>query len=418
MVGGTIGVGIFLTPAEMARALASPALLLAVWLFMGATAIAGALCFGELASRFPEAGGGYVYLRESFGPAVAFLFGWKCLLVLDPGLSAALATGLGVYVHSLAPELPAQAVALVAILAVALANLAGVKLAAGIGQALAVIKLGLLALLVGWGLLSGSGDLAHFLPLAERRAGAPPLAGALAGALVSAFFSFGGWWELAKLGGEIRDPRRTLPRALALGVATVTLLYVAVSAVFLYLVPLEAVESGEAFAAEAGTALFGAAGGRALAGIVAVSILGSLFAFCTMAPRVYFAMAKDGVLPAVVGRVDPRTGAPVVAVVVQALLAALLVMLGSFDTIVAYFVFATVAFLGWMVVGLVRLRRRAPSPGFATPFFPATAGAFLTSVVLVLVLLAVGRPFEVALGVGVVLLGLPVYFFLFRRRSV
>ncbi len=417
VVGGTIGVGIFLTPAEMARALASPGLLLLVWLFMGGTAFCGALCFGELAARFPAAGGGYVYLREAFGPAVAFLYGWKCLMVLDPGLNAALAAGLGAYVHALVPGLPAQAVALTAILAVALANLAGVKLAAGIGHWLAVAKVGLLVLLVAWGFLSLAGDSSHFFPMLERRAGASPLLPALAGAVVSAFFSFGGWWELAKLGGEVREPQRTLPRALALGVALVTVLYVAVSAVFLYLVPLEAVESSEAFAAQAGTALFGEAGGRVLTGLVALSILGSLFAFMTMAPRVYFAMARDGLMPAWVARVSPRTGAPVFAVILQASLAALLVILGTFDAIVAYFVFATVLFLGLMVVGLFRFRRRQPAAAYQTPLFPWTPILFLASVVLVLVLLAAGRPREVALGLGVVALGLPVYYLLFRHQS-
>jgi len=225
VVGGVVGVGIFLTPAGMARSLASPGLLFLVWAFLGATALCGALCFGELAARFPEAGGIYVYLREEFGPVVAFLYGWKCLLVMDPGLTAALATGLGAYAEAMHPGLSPKAVAFIAILAVTAANWAGIRLAAGIGHGLALIKVALLLLLVAWGFLSGAGDTARFFPFVARHPGAPPLLPALAGAVVSAFFSFGGWWEVSKLAGEIREPRRNLPRALAIGVAAVTFLY-------------------------------------------------------------------------------------------------------------------------------------------------------------------------------------------------
>ena len=417
MVGGTIGVGIFLTPADMARSLASPAWLLLVWLFMGGSALCGALCFGELAARCPQAGGGYVYLREAYGPLPAFLYGWKCLLVMDPGLTAALATGFGAYAQAVSPGLAPKTAAIAAITVVAAANVAGVRLAAGIGHALALLKIGLLVALVVWGTAASAGDASHFLPFVERRPGAPPLLPALAGAVVSAFFSFGGWWEASKLAGEVRDPQRTVPRALALGVVTVTLLYVAVSAVFVRLVPMEAVSSSEAFAAQAGVALFGAAGARVLSALVALFVLGSLFAFMTMAPRVYYAMARDGAVPAFVGRLDPRTGAPVRAVLIQAALAALLVVLGSFDAIVAYFVFVTVAFLALTVAGLFRLRRRSPAPAYATPFYPATPVLFVTSVVLVLAVLAGGRPREAALGVGVVALGVPVYFLLARRAA-
>jgi APA family basic amino acid/polyamine antiporter len=138
VVGGTIGVGIFLTPASMAAALASPGLLLAVWLFLGGSALCGALCFGELAARYPTAGGGYVYLREAFGPRLAFLYGWKCLLVMDPGLTAALATGLGAYAAVVVPGLAPKAVAVGAILLVAGAYVAGIRMASGIGSFLGV----------------------------------------------------------------------------------------------------------------------------------------------------------------------------------------------------------------------------------------------------------------------------------------
>ncbi len=406
-MGCTVGVGIFLTPAGMARSLASPALLFLVWAFMGTAAVCGALALGELAARYPEAGGSYVYLREAWGPRVAFLYGWKCLLVMDPGLTAALATGLGAYACAAHPVLSPKAVALIAIATVAGANGLGVRLAATLGHALALAKIALLVALVAWGFGSGAGDASHFVPFLERRPGAPPLVPAVAGALVLAFFSFGGWWEAAKLAGEVRDPRRALPRALALGVGTVTLLYAATSAVFLYLVPIGQEGSPETFAAQAGTALFGPSGGRVLSGLVAVFVLGSLFAFMTFAPRLYFAMARDGAAPAFAGRLDPRTGAPVTAIGLQAALAAALVVLGTFETIVAYFVFVTVAFLALTVAGLYRL---APPPlALRVPGWPLTPLVFLAMLLAMLVLLGAGNPLQSALGAAVVAAGVPVY---------
>jgi basic amino acid/polyamine antiporter, APA family len=400
-------VGIFLTPAGMARSLASPGLLFLVWALMGAAAVCGALSLGELAARYPEAGGSYVYLREAWGRQVAFLYGWKCLLVMDPGLTAALATGLGAYASAALPGVPPKAVALAAIAAVAAANCLGVRLAATLGHGLALAKIGLLLGLVVWGFASGAGDASHFVPFVERRPGAPPLVPALAGALVLAFFSFGGWWEAAKLAGEVRDPRRTLPRALALGVGAVTLLYAATSAVFLYLVPMGQEGTPEAFAAQAGTALFGPSGGRVLSALVAVFVLGSLFAFMTFAPRVYFAMGRDGAAPAFAARLDPRTGAPLTAIALQAALAAVLVALGTFETIVAYFVFVTVAFLALTVAGLYRLA--PPVADLRVPGWPLTPVVFLAMLVTMLVLLGAGNPLQAALGTTVVAAGLPIY---------
>jgi APA family basic amino acid/polyamine antiporter len=384
---------------------------------MGAAAVCGALSLGELAARYPEAGGAYVYLREAYGPAMAFLYGWKCVLVMDPGLTAAFATGLGAYAQATLPGLAPKTVALVAIVIVAGANVLGVRLAGAIGHGLAVAKIALLLGLVVWGFASGAGDLARFTPFFARRPDAAPLVPALAGALVLAFFSFGGWWEAAKLAGEVRDPRRVLPRALSLGVGAVTLLYAAVSATFLYLVPIETAGSNETFAAQAGMALFGPRGGRALSALVVLFVAGALFAFMTFAPRVYYAMARDGAAPRFAGRIDARTGTPARAIVVQAALAAVLVVVGSFDTIVAYFVFVTVAFLALAVAGLYRL----PPPELAAhrvPGWPWTPLVFLAMLLVTLVLLAAGNPRQAALGVAVVAAGVPVYrLFVAPRRA-
>jgi APA family basic amino acid/polyamine antiporter len=412
VVGQVIAVGIFLTPAGMARVLASPFWLLLVWLVAGLMALAGAIVYGELAARYPAAGGGYVYLREAWGPRLAFLYGWKCCLVMDPGITAALATGFAAYLGYLVPlsTWGVKAAGIGAIAVGAAINIAGAGVGTRVISALALLKVGALATIVIAGFALGRGDWGHFLPFVERDAGATPLAGALAGAFVSAFFAFGGWWEAAKVSGEVRDPERVVPRALALGVAIVTVVYILTSAAFLYLVPLDAVTSDEAFAAFAGEALFGKAGGIVMAAIVLVSVAGSLFAVQMMLPRLYYAMGRDGLFPAGFGRLHPKRGTPARAILLQAILASALVAVGSFDAIIAYFIFVTVAFIALTVAGsfatITKARRREGSKG---TMVIAAASTFLVLVVALLVLVAVNRPMQALAGVAIVLAGLPVY---------
>jgi APA family basic amino acid/polyamine antiporter len=410
-VGEVIGVGIFLTPAEMAKGLGSPFLVLAVWLVMAATAICGALCYGELAARFPQSGGGYVYLREAWGRPFAFLYGWKCLLVLDPGLTAALAVGAATYASHLGPLETAEPklLAIAAILLLAAVNALGVRAGAGVVGALTVGKILLLAVIVAWGFAAGRGETANLLPFFARHGTSAPLVAGLAGGLVAAFFSFAGFWDVAKLAGEVRDPARTLPRALALGVGVSTVIYLLTSVVFLYLVPIEAAADPDAFVALAGRALFGPAGERVLAAAVVVVVLGSLASFTLAAPRVYYAMARDGLFLRSVARLDPRHSAPRRAIVIQAALAALLVGLGTFDQIAAYFTFVTVAFVALTVAGIYRLPRPEPG-GYRVPFYPWTPLAFLALLVAILAILAVGRPLQAAASTAVVMLGVLVYY--------
>jgi APA family basic amino acid/polyamine antiporter len=401
----------------MTKSLASPGLILAVWTFMGVATLCGALCYGELASRFPRAGGGYVYLREAFGPRVAFLYGWQCLLVMDPGLTAALATGVGAYAAALIPGLPVKAVAIGAILSAAAINLSGLRPAGGLGQILSYTKVALLALVVACAFGSRRGEWGHFTPFWAQHPGAPPLVPALAGALVAAFFSFGGWWDLSKAAADVRAPSRTLPRAMGLGVAVVTVLYVAVSAAFLFLVPSSAIGSSETFAAQAAGRLFGARGAMVMSVIVVVTVSSSLLAFMTVAPRVYYAMASDGLGFGRFARVHQRTQAPTAAILAQTLLGCALVAVGAFEQIVGYFIFVTVAFLGVTVVGLFRLRRSGERTGFQTPMFPFTPVVFLAMVALILVLLAAGRPKEALAGVVVTSLGAPLYGVSRRKKA-
>ena len=421
VVGEVIAVGIFLTHANIARPLGSPFWMLVVWLLMGIMALSGALCYGELAARAPEAGGGYVYLRQAYGPGVAFLYGWKCVLVMDPGITAALAVGLASYVgYALGVSGGGAAlkiVAIAAIVALAAVNILGLRFGSKLMQWLTALKLGALALIAVLALVLRAGSWSNFVPFAAQRPGADPLPGAFAPALVFAFFAFGGWWEIPKLAGEARDPSRTVPRALAIGVSLITAIYILTSAVFVYLVPLEQVRPGEAFVAQAGEALLGPAGGQIFAIIVIVIVLGSLLGLLMALPRLYYAMARDSVFFKGVAAIHPRFGTPARAILLQAALASLLVVLGKFNEIIAYFVFVTVLFVGLTVAALFRIRRRSPDSPYRTWGYPFTPVLFLVLVALLLILLAGHNPLQAALGVGIVALGAPVYLLVFRRGS-
>ena len=413
IVAEVIGAGIFLTPARMARSLGSPFWLLAVWLAMAVITMSGAVCYGGLAARFPEAGGGYVYLREAFGPRVGFLYGWMSALITDPGLTALFAVGMAGSLKDVAglSSISVRAIAVVAIASVAVVNIAGVRTGATLLRGLTALKLLLLALIVVRGLGFGRGDWSNLLPLVARRPGSEPLPQALEGGLIAAFFSFGGWWDAGKLAGETRDPRRTIPRALALGVVIVTAVYVLISLAFLYLVPTEKIESDQAFASLAGAALFGAAGGQVFAVVVATVILGSLAAMIMAAPRVYYAMARDGLFPIALAAIHPRFETPARAIVLQAALASLLVVAGTFEQILAYFFFVTIAFLALTVAGVFVLDRRREGErlGPLIPGYPLTPLVFLLPIAMLLVTLALRSPMQSSLGLLVVLLGLPAY---------
>jgi APA family basic amino acid/polyamine antiporter len=420
VVGETIGMGIFLTPAEMAKALGSPFWLLSVWLMIGACSISGALCIGALAARYPQAGGPYAYLREAYGPRSAFLYGWLSLLVTDPGLTAALAVGLARYVGHLILLTPLgqTAVAIAAIVVTAITSMSHVSFVSRVVGALAALKLGLLGFIVVGGFALGSGNWSNLSPFWSQRPGSDPLLEALAGGLILSFFSFGGWWDASKLAGEVRNPQRTLPAALVLGIGVVAAVYVAINTVFLYLVPPIQITSNEEFAALAGQALFGRAGEIVFSSVVVICTTGSLAAVFMAFPRVYYAMARDHLFFQSFATVDSKRGTPARAVALQAGLAIILVMTGSFDQIITYFMVPTIAFLGFTVTAVFVLHRgSATRSPLSTPGYPVSPLIFVGLIVVLVVLLILNRPKEASIGLLVVLMGIPLSERILRRAG-
>jgi len=413
VTGEAIALGIFLTPAAMAKSLGSPLLLGLVWLGIALMAMCGALSYSALAIRFPESGGEYVYLRAGYGEQVAFLYGWMSSIVMYPGVAAALAVGAAPYVAQLLP--PGAGLSAVPALLLCLfgaINLIGTRFSAAIMSFVNGFKLLILFALVGWAVVSGHAHMANLLPFAVRRPGSDALFPAIAGGVMSAFFSFGGWWEASKIAGEIRNPKRTLPLAFVGGVTVVTVIYLLISATFLAVLPLAQVTSNTAFVAQFGGVLFGAAGARVLSACVLVCVCGGIAAITMAAPRVCYAMAQSGAFFSVFGRLHPRFGTPANAVLLQTGLALAVLFLGAFDRVLSYIIFSAVIFLALAASTLFRLRE--PVKGW---WFPIAPIGFIVLSTLVALLILMHDPVPALIGVVIVLCGIPFRKFLLPGRS-
>jgi APA family basic amino acid/polyamine antiporter len=404
--GEAIALGIFLTPAAMAKSLGSPLLLLGVWLAMALMACAGAVCYAELAITLPEAGGAYVYLREFYGERTAFLYGWMSIVVMDSGLAAALAVGATAYIATLVPAAARFPIVTAAVLLLGMAaiNYSGTRISGRFMATVNWLKLIVVGLLIVWAFASHGFSHTNLLPLATRRPGSDLLAMGIAGAFINAFFSYGGWWDVTKLAGEIREPRKNLPRALIIGVLAVTLIYVGLSAAFLHVVPLQQVTSNQAFVAQFGQALFGHTGAVVLSICVLISVLGGLAALTLAAPRVYFAMAQNGQFFRAFGRLHPRFNSPANAILLQLLCSLAVLGLGAFDKIISYIIFTAVIFLALTGAAVFRLAEARQQWWY--PFAPVLYILCCGAVALMIVM---RNPLEAVLGVGVVLLGYPLY---------
>jgi basic amino acid/polyamine antiporter, APA family len=412
VVGHTIGVGIFLTPAELIGGLASPALTLGLWAASGALVLAGAFTFAELASRYPLAGGLYIYLKEGWGEPIAFLYGWQSMLIMDPGVTAALAMGLSEYLVLLWPSFASagRGLAIAVIWALAIVSMAGLVLSARVLAIMTLLKLCAFAAVVVVAFAAGNGSWSHFEPFVARHTTMVPLGEALALGFVSVFFSFGGFWEASRVAGEVRDAPRTMPRALIAGVTCVTSVYVAMTMAFIYLVPVGEAASASGFARRAGEALLGNAGATVLAWVVVMSVVASLLALLIMAPRLYVAMSRDGLFPSSIAAVNPVTQSPVRATAFLAILASVFVLAGTFREIVSYFMCTTLTFVALAAMALARVRRREPDdPAFTSPGHPFTMTLFVLLVLAVVLLVAINRPVQAIGGFAIVLLGIPAF---------
>lgn len=413
IVGLMVGSGIFRVPSVVAGHVESVVPVAGLWVAGGGLALLGALSLAELAAMYPRTGGIYVYLREVYGPLVAFLYGWTRLLVLAPASIGAIALICAAYLRSLLPlgGLSESEVAVAVIVAVAALNVRSVSASAVTGNALSALKVAGLVVL-GLALLwlgdAGGGSLATV----GSGPGAPPASWSAFGlALVTVMWTYSGWSAVTALGGEMRDPGRTLPRALALGTAVVVAAYLVVNAGYLLVLPADAMAASPLVAADAAGAAAGSAARHLVAVLVAVSTFGALHAAMMYNPRIFYAMAEDGLLFRPFGRAHERYRTPHLAVTLSALLGIGFVLSRSFEQLAETFILGVWPFHVLAVAGLFVLRRRRPDAErpYRVQGYPLTPALFLAASVAMVANALWQRPASGAASVGAVLLGVPVY---------
>jgi basic amino acid/polyamine antiporter, APA family len=402
VMGGIVGSGIFVTPAIVARAAHSPLLIISAWIVGGVAALLGAFVYAELSSARPEVGGQYAYLREAMHPLVAFLYGWALLLVIQTGGMAATAITFARYFRELVPvEMSDGALAAIAMALLTAINCLGVRAGSSAQSALMVIKICALAALIAAGLIFGG-------TAANAAASGGTVAG-VGAALVPVLFAYGGWQTSCFVAGEMRDPRRDLPRALLAGVAGVIALYTLVAVACLRtLGPAELARTGVP-ALEVMTRALGRRGALAISAGVAVSTLGFLSQSILTAPRVYFAMAEDGLFFRAVARVNARTRVPVAAIVLQGALTIVIALSGTFEVILNYVVSIDFVFFALTAACVFVFRRRGARGSFSMPGHPFTTILFICVCAAVVVSTFRADPAHSIAGLAITLAGIPAY---------
>jgi len=422
LVGSTIGGGIFRTPAVIAERVPASLPMLSVWVLGGLLALCGALTYAELAALFPRSGGVYVYIREGFGKLPAFLFGWTELVLIRASALGAIATPFAEYLlRSLGrdPTLPENAglvhyVAAAAIAVTAALNYYGVRWSALVLNLTTGAKYGALLLLVLLAFLVGHGNWAHF-----TTAAAPVTPGLFGLALVSVLWAYDGWGDLSFVGGEVRDPERNLPRALVVGTAAIIAIYLLVNAAYLYLLPLDQMARSPLVAADAAHAVLGRVGVGAVTIVVMLATFSTLVGSILTAPRIFFAMADDGLFFRAIAKVHPRYHTPSAAIVLTACLGMGFVLIRTFEQLADQFVVAIFPFYALAAAAVFVLRRRRPD--LPRPVrvlgYPVVPLLFVLASFGILGNALWAHPRETGFAFLIIVLGVPVYSWWIRRRG-
>ena len=426
VMGGIVGAGIFINPYVVAQRLETPPLILGVWILGGVVAMIGAFIYAELASRMPCVGGQYAYLRDAFHPAVGFLYGWALLLVIQTGGMAAVTVTFARYLLEFTGWPASEKLIVVVTLTVlTVINCLGVKLGSRVQSALMLLKIAAIAMLVAAGIVLVRSPYPVTHPVLAQQPSLG-LLGAIGAAMVPVLFAFGGWQTANFIAGEIKDPKRNLSRALVLGVAGVIVLYVAVNFVCVRALGAQGLADTTVPATAVMRVAVGDGGARFIAVGIVVSTLGFLSQSILTAPRVYFAMARDGLFFRGVASVASRSHAPVVAIILQSAWTMVVALSGRYEQILNYVVSMDFIFFGLTAASLFVFRSRdrgesttaatlAQSAGYRVPGHPYTTGFFALVSWLVVANTIYKYPENTLLGMAILLLGWPVYAFWARR---
>jgi APA family basic amino acid/polyamine antiporter len=421
VMGGIVGAGIFINPSVVALQVHTPFLIIAAWVVGGLIALAGAFIYAELAAVRPQVGGQYAYIRETFHPAAAFIYGWALLLVTQTGGMAAVAVTFAKYFVALAGvSVDEKLVAVTALGLLTAVNILGVRAGGTVQSLLMVLKIVAIAALVLCGLFLG-GRTVEMSNAALERQPALDLVTSFGAAMVPVLFAYGGWQTANFIAAEVRHPRKNLPRGLLIGVAGVIVLYVAVNLVCVRVLGVDGLARTTTPASEVMRAALGHSGATLIGLGIAISTLGFLSQGMLTAPRVYYAMARDGLFFSSVGRVSKRWRVPVVAIVLQGAFASAIALSGRYEQILNYVVSVDFVFFGLTATCLFVFRRRArlsgeQPEGYRVPGHPVTTALFAAACWLVVINTVYKYPRNSAIGLAIVLAGVPAYLFWRRRR--
>ena len=410
VVGTIIGASIFVQPSLVSGAVPTLSGMLLVWAAAGVLTLIGALVTAELASAFPGTGGVYVFLRESYSPAVAFLWCWAMFWSMHTGIIAAIATVCARYVSFFVPlgDTGVRVVAICAILVLSAVNYVGVRYGTAVQTSFTIIKVAAVVLIVvaGFSVSRASPSVA-----ATSAPSLVPSLRAFATATVAGLFAFGGWHMVTYTGDETVDARRTIPRALLIGTLAVTASYIAVNAAYLAVLSPAAVASSNRVAADFADRVMGSGGAAAMSALVVLSTLGAMTGIILTGPRVYLAAAHDGLLFRWIGAIHPRYGTPHHAIALQAVWASILVATGTYRALFTRVVYTEWIFFGLMTAGVFVLRRRAGyAPAYRAWGYPVLPIVFIVSTAVIVFNQLASDPIESATGLLIVLAGLPIYY--------
>ncbi len=417
-VGSCIGSGIFVAPAQIVQAVPNAVLVLLAWVLGGVLALTGALTFSELGGLFPRSGGVYVYLREAYGDFTAFLYGWIILLVVNSGALAGLCAALAEYLKAFFPHLGASAklsISIGTILVLTLFNTWGVHISQHLSNLLTGLKLLAIGAIIAVGFFWGDAEQTHFH--LSLQSGVPQAWGtAMLTALIGVLFSIGGWHHASYVAGEAIDAPRTVPRAMVLGVLIVLLTYLLVNAAYMLLLPLADIARSPRVAGDALERIF-PWGGQAVSATVALSIFGTVSIYTMSAPRIYFAMAADGVFFRKLARVHPRWQTPALAMWIQSLwaIAILVFFQGLFDKIITFVTFMDIGFMGLAGAAVFVFRKTRPQPRPVRAWgYPVVPAIFIFISMAFAINTLLQHPAQVLPGLGLLAIG-TVFFIAFKK---
>lgn len=416
VMGGIIGSGIFVTPAEVARHVDTPLLIVGVWVLGGIVALAASFVYAELAARRPAVGGQYAYLRDAYGPMPAFLYGWALLLVIQSGGMAAVAITFARYFGNLVHLPVGDSVVAVSVLGLlTLINCTGVRSGSNVQSALMVLKIGAIAALVIAGFLFAPAGPTDAQPMIS---GSLSTLAAIGAAMTPVMFSYGGWQTSSFVAGEMRNPQRDLARGLLFGVAGVVLLYTFVAFVCVHALGPAGLAASKTPATDVMRLALGEKGSSFIAIGIAISALGFLSQGMLTAPRVYFAMAEDGLFFRSVAQVNATTRVPVVAIALQGAAAAVIAVSGTFGQILSYVVSVDFIFFGLTGIALFVFRRREPDQAvaFKAPLHPFTTGLYVIACVLTVIATVWNNPKNSLIGYAILLAGVPACLYWQRKN--